>query len=394
MPACESVNAVKTPITYRWISEFDVRVVDPEQRHRDRREHEDPVREDEPVAEVRELPREEPVAREERGEPREALVRRVRGEHEHGERQHLHDPVHEAERRRRREHRPGDLRQHRRRPGLGRAARACERRATSRRGTSRSRRCRARASSSRRSCRADGGTRSRRSRSPPPPSAPSSPTRTHAARRRASPHRRRRRADAASRPAGSRWSRTCRSRCRSSAGSHVMKPYVGSAKRIPASRTPRRFASAISTTQTSDRASSCDAQRRDGRGEREHARGHRDRDGQDVVGEQRRGRDEARDAAEVLLRDDVRAAGALVHLHRLPVGEDDDREQRRDRDRDREDAVRGARRGARRARRALPPSRTRPTRAGPTRRSGARATSEGASRPSRRTPSDVRRGTA
>ena len=66
-------------------------------------EHDDAVREDEPVAEVRELAREEAVAREQGGEPREALVRRVRGEHEHREREHLHDPVHEPERRRRRE---------------------------------------------------------------------------------------------------------------------------------------------------------------------------------------------------------------------------------------------------------------------------------------------------
>ena len=87
-------------------------------------------------------------------------------------------------------------------------------------------------------------------------------------------------------------------------------------------------------------------QARHRRGQREHAGGDRDRDGEDVVGEQRRRRDEAREPAEVLLRDDVRAARALVDEHRLPVREHDDREQHGDPDRDREHQMRGAGRGA------------------------------------------------
>ena len=70
---------------------------------------------------------------------------------------------------------------------------------------------------------------------------------------------------------------------------------------------------------------------------------------------------------------------------------DDDHEERGDRERDREHDVRRADRGARRARRAPPRSRMRPTRAGRTRRSGARATSGAASPRAGRTPSGGRR---
>ena len=82
-------------------------------------------------------------------------------------------------------------------------------------------------------------------------------------------------------------------------------------------------------------------ERRRHRRDREHAGSDGDRDREHVVDEQRRGRDEARDDAEILLRDDVRAAARLVRLDRLGVREDDDREDRGDRDRDREDEVSG-----------------------------------------------------
>ena len=95
IPACESVKAVKTPITYRWSSESDVRAEHPDQQRRGAREHDDPVRVDEPVAEVDELAREEAVAREHGAEPGEALVRRVRREHEDRERQALDRVEHE-----------------------------------------------------------------------------------------------------------------------------------------------------------------------------------------------------------------------------------------------------------------------------------------------------------
>ena len=56
-------------------------------------EHEDAVRVDEPVAEVHELAGEEPVAREHGGQPREALVRRVRGQDEDAEGEPLDEVV-------------------------------------------------------------------------------------------------------------------------------------------------------------------------------------------------------------------------------------------------------------------------------------------------------------
>jgi hypothetical protein len=61
-----------------------VGVVDPDQGGRDCGQDDDAVGEDEPVAEVGELPREEPVAGEQRGEPREALVRGVRRQDQDG----------------------------------------------------------------------------------------------------------------------------------------------------------------------------------------------------------------------------------------------------------------------------------------------------------------------
>ena len=73
----------------------------------------------------------------------------------------------------------------------------------------------------------------------------------------------------------------------------------------------------------------------------------RHRDGEDVVDEQRRARDERRVLAEVLAADDVGAAAARVREDRLPVRRRDDREQERDRDRDR-DKLREPEREARR----------------------------------------------
>ena len=86
-----------------------VRLVDDEQCRGGRGEHEHPVREDEAVAEVRELPRREAVAGEQRREPREALERRVRREDQDEQRRRLHDVVHEAAERSRLEDGPRDL---------------------------------------------------------------------------------------------------------------------------------------------------------------------------------------------------------------------------------------------------------------------------------------------
>ena len=115
------------------------------------------------------------------------------------------------------------------------------------------------------------------------------------------------------------------------------------------------------------------AQRRHRRGQREHAGGHRDRDREDVIRQQGRGRDETRQLAQVLLRDDVGAAGSLVDADGLAV-----RERRRSRaawrSRARSETQGGRRPPTRRsARRARPPSHRRPTRAGPRRRSAVRA---------------------
>ena len=185
--------------------------------------------------------------------------------------------------------------------------------------------------------------------------------------------------------------RPARARRRRAPGSTVTNAYVGSAKSSPDSRTPRRFASTISSEageRQPDLVRGSDGdERRDG----EDAGRDRHRDGEHVVGQQRCGGDEARRRAEVLPRDDVRAAARLVHAHRLPVREDDDPEQARDRDRDREDEVRRRAPTRRRGRRAPTRSRTRPTRAGRTRRSAARATSAAASRASGRSASAARR---
>ena len=86
-----------------------VRLVDDEQRRRGRGEHEHPVREDEPVAEVRELPRREAIPREQRREPREALERGVGREHEDEQRRPLDGVVHEAAEGARREDGARDL---------------------------------------------------------------------------------------------------------------------------------------------------------------------------------------------------------------------------------------------------------------------------------------------
>src|SRR5205823_12586772 len=58
-----------------------------------------------------------------------------------------------------------------------------------------------------------------------------------------------------------------------------------------------------------------------------------------VVGQQGGARDETRQRAQVVLRDDVGTAARLVRLDRLRVRERHDREQGGDPDRDRQDQV-------------------------------------------------------
>ena len=81
------------------------------------------------------------------------------------------------------------------------------------------------------------------------------------------------------------------------------------------------------------------AERWSERGDREDAGGYRHGDREHVVDEQSGRSDEARQGAEILLRDDVGAAARLVDADRLSVRDDDDREQRRDSDRDGENQV-------------------------------------------------------
>ncbi len=366
-----------------------VRLVDDEQGGRCAREHEHPVREDEPVAEVRELARREAVAREQRREPREALERRVRREHEDQQRRPLDGVVHEAAEGAGREHRARDLRDDRVRRArhrvdvhreVGDAEEHRDRdRPEHREGRRRvlSLRVPERVDAVRDRLHSGQSGRARRER------AQQDEHRDHSG-----SGRERVRHDRLVDVSGQRsWKSPTPTRTRID----VTNAYVGSAKSIPDSRTPRRLASTITTRQ---RERQSDLVRGERRGERRDGIDpgrDRDSDGEDVVGQQRRGRDEARRRAEVLARHDVRAAARLVHAHRLPVGEDDDPEQARDRDRDREDEMRRGRPRRRRARRAPTPSRTRPTRAGRTRRSAARATSAAASRASGRCASAGRR---
>ena len=86
-------------------------------------------------------------------------------------------------------------------------------------------------------------------------------------------------------------------------------------------------------------------ERRCDRGDREDPGGDRDGNRQHVIGQQGSGADEARKRAQIVLCNDVSAAACFVRLHGLPVGSDDDREQRRDRNRDRKDDVSRCRRG-------------------------------------------------
>ena len=71
------------------------------------------------------------------------------------------------------------------------------------------------------------------------------------------------------------------------------------------------------------------------RRDREDAGGDADRDRQRVVHQQRRRRNQPGGRPDVLLRDDVGAAAGRVGVNRLPIGEGDDRQQRRDDEADR-----------------------------------------------------------
>ncbi len=114
---------------------------------------------------------------------------------------------------------------------------------------------------------------------------------------------------------------------------------------MPDSRTPRRFATRQEDDEGDRETHLVRLERGHGGRQSEHARGDRDGDGEDVVDEERRRRDEARQPSEVVLGDDVGAAARLVGVHRLRVGEDDDRQHCCDHDGDRHDQAGRRRRG-------------------------------------------------
>ena len=87
----------------------EVRVERVDQAARRDRQDDDPVREHEPISAVAELRRHESVSRQDRGEPREVLVRRVGREDQDPRREPLKEEVEE----RSAEHRLADLGQHR-----------------------------------------------------------------------------------------------------------------------------------------------------------------------------------------------------------------------------------------------------------------------------------------
>ena len=88
-------------------------------------------------------------------------------------------------------------------------------------------------------------------------------------------------------------------------------PYVGSAKSVPASFTPRRFASVTSSDEPDrDRHAVLGRGRRRRRGDRDRARRDAHRDRQHVVGQDRGRRDQPGYRPEVLAGDDVGAAAA------------------------------------------------------------------------------------
>ena len=77
MPACDSVNDMNRPTANSGMSAADVAAERDEQDAGGQHEHEDPVREHESVATVRELARKEPVGRDDAGEAREVGERGV-----------------------------------------------------------------------------------------------------------------------------------------------------------------------------------------------------------------------------------------------------------------------------------------------------------------------------
>ena len=109
----------------------------------------------------------------------------------------------------------------------------------------------------------------------------------------------------------------------------------GALKMIPLSRMPRRLTAAMRMTSATPIDDARIEQLGHDRGQRGDAGGDRHGNGQDVVGQQSRGRGQAGERAQVVGRDDVRATAVRIGADRLPIADHDDREDDDDRDRDR-----------------------------------------------------------
>ena len=318
-----------------------VRAEDPDQDRRRAGQDDDAVREDEAVAEVRELARREAVPGEQRREAREALERRVRGEHEDEQRRPLHGVVHEAAERAGPEDRAADLGDHRVRRARHRVHAHREVR------DAEEHRNRERPEDGERL----GGVLSLRV----PKGVDPVRDRLDPGQRRGARGERAQQDEDADRP------RTDGQRVRNDRAMDVSRHHLDETdsdededrghKRVRRERKQEPRLPHAAKVREHDHDEAGQRERDLVRAERGREGGDgvdpgrdRDRDREDVVGQERGRRDKAGRGAEVLPRNDVRAAARLVHAHGLAVGENDDPEQRRDPDRDRKDEMRRGRR--------------------------------------------------
>jgi hypothetical protein len=317
-----------------------VRAVDPEEQACDEREDDHSVREDEPVAEVRELARREAIAREQRCQTREALERRVRGENEHHQGEDLDGVVHERPVRSRLEHGTRDLRDHR----IGRAWERMQ--VHGEIGDADEERDRDGAEHPER----DGGV----SAMGLSKCVDSVCDRLHA--RQGS----RARGERAQEDEEGHRAAAGRKRIRGHRVVRVTRRDLDDASHDEEAdrrdeeigrkgKDKTRLAHAAKVRKH-DQDEAADRKghfvvgdRRHERRDREDAGGDRDRHRQHIIGQERRGGDEARRRSEILASDDIRTAARFIHTHRLHVRDDDDGEERRDRERDWEDEVRRCR---------------------------------------------------
>ena len=308
----------------------DARAVDPEKQRRGRGQHDDPVREDEPVAEIRELAGEVAVVRQQRGEPGEALVGRVRGQDEDEQGQPLDRVEHEGACGAGGEGRAGDLRD----DGDGRARPSVHVDGQERHAHEERDRERAEHAEGLRgvpALRVPEGVDAVRDRLHARERGRTGRERPQQDERRDSAHPRRERMRHRRRGTGAGGAAR---EPRADEGEHRRHERVGRERE----EDPRLADTSEVRHGDQDHAGEREhdlVRRKRGRDRRDREDARRDRD--DVVRQERGRCDEARKGAQVLLGDDVRAAARLVRADGLAVREHDDREQRRDPERERED---------------------------------------------------------